>query len=122
VLPRTGLFDDMLGRLEDQTLLMANDPSLVSDPKWLGKTTAILAIVSGLGHDPRGDKQAPAELQRLDQIVTAIGADMVYVSDEYAAGLESRDVSRSVSAARRIEVLITRVNQADDEPRRLKDS
>jgi hypothetical protein len=68
--------------------------TLLRDPAWRSKMTAVLASIRVNGAQMHKYDPAPNPLKNVDDQIVSIVKDLVYISDEYATGLDQLNVNR----------------------------
>ena len=84
---------------------MTGNPTIYLNHDWRLKMAVSLYAMKAAGQRLQTYEPVPPELKQLDDLIVAIGKDLVFISDEVVAGLDSLDAGR-VSGPARSHVLL----------------
>jgi hypothetical protein len=77
---------------------------VILDQTWRVQTALALAAMSTVGKELRGyPSPVPKAAEPLDNTLKSIGTDLVYIADEYTAGVDNMNTGRLNNAARRMQ-------------------
>lgn len=108
--------------LADQSSAAGQNPRLLTDNTWRLKTGVALAFMKTSGEDlQKYPGTVTPELRRLDQIMKGLGGDLVYVADEFAAGLDQGNVTRINNATARMNAATQKMKDGTAEIQRLNE-
>lgn len=102
----TGLTE--LGKLSTRA---GADNTLLLDQDWRIDVTVTLAMLRVTGDTLQEYYPVPAGLEEIDGLIVLIGRDLVYISTEYAAGVDDLDATRIVNASERMTLVGERAGQ-----------
>ena len=94
-----------LQALGDQSTQAGNNAYVMADPTWRTRTALALSELKSAGQQIQKYEPVPAELKRLDALMVSFGKDLVYISDEYAAGVDNVSAVRLGNAASRLQTM-----------------
>jgi hypothetical protein len=105
--------------LSQQSASASQNSQLLTDPEWKRRTAASLESMKKIGTELQVYDPVPPELNPLDEVVVSLGKDLVYVADEYAAGIEPLRPERLGNAADRMSLMSAKLQRATTELQQL---
>jgi hypothetical protein len=113
--------DDSRTTIGELTIAAAGNQALLDTPAWKEKATQTLTQMTSVGQRlQQGPGAVPAQVQPLDKIAKDLGADLVYISVEYAAGTDGRSAPRMQNAITRLNGLKPKTDAARTEIARVR--
>jgi hypothetical protein len=110
--PKMSAVRTLLSTISRQASMAGSNPPLMLGASWRIKTGAALGIMKALGDEIQKYEPVPDGAERLDAIMVALGKDLVYAADEYAAGLDTVNPRRLDNAVQRMNTMHARLPQA----------
>lgn len=102
--------------LTTQATKAGQNPALMADGQWRLETAASLAILKIAGESLRDYREPiPPSLGAVDATMRLVGADAIYLSDKFAAGMDTRDVSRIDNATKAMQRIEGNLTQAHNQ-------
>lgn len=110
-----------LTALGEQSELASQRPTLISNDAWKTKTAMALVQIRSAGEQLQEYPEAvPPAAQKLNGMVKELGVDLVYITVEYAAGIDQVSQPRMRNALGRMNALGPKLDAATSEIRRLR--
>lgn len=98
-------------QLDDQTRILHGDMSQIDDQKWQEETYGIAEHLAKAAERLQR-LTAPAEATNVQGLYSDFAEDMLYIANEYEAGIRSRDFSRINNGIDRMETATKKMYQA----------
>ncbi len=117
--PRTESVTRALRAISEQAGQVSRDPLLMRDREWMMETAMAIATLREQGKALQSYGPVPSELSSLNDVIVSMGADLVYIADEYSAAIEQLSESRLTNATNRMVVLTAKTYKAKIEMDRL---
>jgi hypothetical protein len=118
--PKIQIAGQAIDGLGQQQTLASTSPSLLSDATWRAKTGVALAFTKNAGEEIQKYEPVLEGAGPVEALMVALGQDLVYVADEYDAGLETRNARRLINAVRRMNDMTARLPRAAAEIKALR--
>lgn len=118
--PKIQIAGQAMGGLAQQSSQASQNPRVLADDTWKLKTGVALAFMKNAGQEMQTyPGQVAPDVRRLDEIMKGLGADLVYVADEFAAGLDQGNVARINNAATRMNAANQKMKDGATEAERI---
>lgn len=100
-----------LKTLSKNSTQAGNNPSLMFSSDWKIETGLALGVLKLAGQRMQAYEPVPVEVKPVDDLFVQLGKDLIYISDEYAAGVDKFSSARLGNAARRLQTAAPRMDQ-----------
>jgi hypothetical protein len=110
---------DAINDLGVQSNKAAVNPLLIGDPGWQFTTVLTVARLKDSGQKMQRYQPVPVSVKHLDDLMVSFGKDLVYIADEYTAGVDNISSSHLVNASKRMQTIPAKSQQIINELKRL---
>lgn len=119
--PIVKLAGESIQTVASQSEQVSRNPSLISNQEWRQKTSQGIGFLRSAGESLQAyPGTVPSDARRLDGIVKEMGRDLVEMSREYAAGIDSVSTQQIQKAVSRMSTFGPKVQAASAEIQRLQ--
>lgn len=121
--PKIQVAGQAMGGLAQQSTQASQNPRVLADDTWKIKTGVALGFMKNAGQEIQSyPGQVSPDVRHLDEIMKGLGGDLVYVADEFAAGLDQGNVAKINNAAARMSSANQKMKEGTAEAERLNRS